>query len=68
MASDLRLKRLREWAADLGLTHKAMLEAVRVGHLKAVQTGIGPNSPFRCHEGHIRDWLESREVVGRKVW
>lgn len=60
------LKRIREWAADLGVGVKTLKNAIALGQLKAVQTGEGVNSPWRCTEEQIRDWLESRENHGRR--
>lgn len=64
----LRLYRLRHWARVLGVSLKTLKAAVSVGHLTAVQTGRGANSPLRCHRGHVDAWLESRKFEGRKVW
>lgn len=66
--STLTLHRLRYWSKEVGVSLKTLKAAVSVGHLKAVQTGTGPNSPFRCNEEHIREWLEARQVKGRRAW
>lgn len=67
-AERLKLRRLRWWAKELGVGLKTIQNAVTLGHLKAVQTGTGANSPFRCNEEHIREWFESREKKGRRAW
>lgn len=67
-AERLKLHRLRWWSKELGVGLETLQDAVPLGHLKAVQTGTGANSPFRCNEEHIREWLESRQVKGRRAW
>ncbi|MCZ7604849.1 MAG: helix-turn-helix domain-containing protein [Planctomycetota bacterium] len=61
------VKRISEWAAELGLPQKTLRTAVGRGHLKAMRLGMGPRSPYFCTRADIDAWFESRRVK-RRAW
>lgn len=61
------VKRISEWAAELGLPQKTLRVAVGRGHLKAMRFGLGPKAPYYCTRADIDEWFESRRVK-RRAW
>lgn len=62
MSSTEQLKRISEWAAELGISRKAIQRAIGWGHLPATKLGISDTSPYYLTRADIDAWLESRKV------
>lgn len=62
------LFKINHWANELGVSSKTIRRAILRGHLEAVQTGVGRNSPYRMNQSMIDDWLAGRVVRGRRLW
>lgn len=67
MSSNEQLKRISEWAAELGINRKAFQRAIGWGHLRATKLGISDCSPYYCTQSDVDAWLESR-TLKRRAW
>ncbi len=67
MSKREQLRRISEWADELGIHRKAIQRAIAWGHLHARRLGVSDNSPYYLTREDIDTWLDSR-TIRRRAW